>query len=230
MEADRGSPVGAASCGAVEAFARSLAIDLAPIRVNTIAPGLIDTPLIDELAGEMKQAIVEREASRLPVKRIGTPEDIADAVLFLMKNGFVTGITLTVDGGRLLILVKGGAMEFSICIDVDAVDRAVEFYGRGLGLTVVENHPYLAHLKLGAQTFWIMKAPAGVQGKISRDYRRHWTPVHLDFAVEDIDEAVRRAVDAGGKLEGEIQRSAKGAFANMVDPSGNGVDLFCPVK
>jgi NAD(P)-dependent dehydrogenase (short-subunit alcohol dehydrogenase family) len=51
----------------------------------------------------MKQAIIEREASRLPVKRIGTPEDIADAVLFLMKNGFVTGITLTVDGGRLLI-------------------------------------------------------------------------------------------------------------------------------
>jgi NAD(P)-dependent dehydrogenase (short-subunit alcohol dehydrogenase family) len=98
-----GSPVGAASCGAVEAFARSLAIDLAPIRVNTIAPGFIDTPLIDELAGEQKQAFIAREASRLPVKRIGTPEDIADAVLFLMKNGFVTGITLTVDGGRMLI-------------------------------------------------------------------------------------------------------------------------------
>ena len=88
---------------AVEAFARSLAIDLAPIRVNTIAPGFIDTPLIDELAGELKKAFVEQESSRLPVKRIGTPEDIADAVLFLMKNGFVTGITLTVDGGRMLI-------------------------------------------------------------------------------------------------------------------------------
>jgi len=98
-----GSPVGAASCGAIEAFARSLAIDLAPIRVNTIAPGFIDTPLIDELAGARKSAFVEQEASRLPVKRIGTPEDIADAVLFLMKNGFVTGITLTVDGGRMLI-------------------------------------------------------------------------------------------------------------------------------
>ena len=66
------------------------------------APCRAIAPLIDELAGEMKQAIIEREASRLPVKRIGTPEDIADAVLFLMKNGFVTGITLTVDGGRLL--------------------------------------------------------------------------------------------------------------------------------
>ena len=98
-----GSSVGAASCGAVEAFARSLAIELAPIRVNTIQPGLIDTPLIDELVGERKKDLIAMQASRLPVKRIGTPEDIADAVLFLMKNGFVTGITLTVDGGHTLI-------------------------------------------------------------------------------------------------------------------------------
>jgi len=96
------SSIGAASCGAVEAFARSLAIELAPIRVNTIAPGLIDTPLIDQLVGAHKTALIEREVSRLPVKRIGTSEDVADAVLFLMKNGFVTGITLTVDGGRML--------------------------------------------------------------------------------------------------------------------------------
>jgi predicted enzyme related to lactoylglutathione lyase len=121
-------------------------------------------------------------------------------------------------------------MEFSICIDVDDVDRAVEFYGRGLGLTVVERHPDWAHVKLGAQTFWIMKAPAGVQGQISRDYGRHWTPVHLDFTVEDIEAAVGRAIDCGGKLEGEVQHGAKGALANMVDPSGNGVDLVCSAK
>jgi predicted enzyme related to lactoylglutathione lyase len=121
-------------------------------------------------------------------------------------------------------------MEFSICIDVDDVDRAVEFYGRGIGLTVVEQQPDWAQVRLGTQTFWIMKAAAGVQGSISRDYRRHWTPVHLDFAVDDIDEAVRRAVDAGGKLEGEIQHGAKGAMANMADPSGNGVDLVCLAK
>jgi len=121
-------------------------------------------------------------------------------------------------------------MEFSICIDVDDVDRAVEFYGRGVGLTVVEQQPDWAQVKLGDQTFWIMKAPGGVQGSISRDYSRHWTPVHLDFAVEDIDVAVKRAIEAGGTLEGEIQRSAKGAMANMVDPSGNGVDLICSPK
>ena len=121
-------------------------------------------------------------------------------------------------------------MEFSICIDVDDVDRAVEFYGRGLGLTIVKHEPDWAQVKLGAQTFWIMKIPAGVQGQISRDYRRHWTPVHLDFTVENIDEAVKRAVEAGGKLEGEIQHGAKGGLANLVDPSGNGVDLVCTAE
>lgn len=121
-------------------------------------------------------------------------------------------------------------MEFSICIDVDDVDRAVKFYGRGLGLTVVKQESDWAQVKLGEQAFWIMKAPAGVQGQISRDYRRHWTPVHLDFAVDDIDEAVKRAVDAGGKLEGEIQRTPKGAMANLSDPSGNGVDLVSAKK
>ncbi len=95
--------VGAASCGAVEALARSLAVDLAPIRVNVVAPGLIDTPLIADVLGARAAAIIESEAKRLPVRRVGTGADIADAVLFLMKNGFTTGITLTVDGGRTLV-------------------------------------------------------------------------------------------------------------------------------
>ena len=98
-----GANVATASCGAVEAFARALALDLAPIRVNTIQPGLIDTPLIDELMGDRRDAMLAQEAARLPVRRVGKPEDVADAVLFLMKNGYVTGITLTIDGGRLLL-------------------------------------------------------------------------------------------------------------------------------
>src|SRR6266481_5405353 len=127
-------------------------------------------------------------------------------------------------------IAKEGPMEFSICIDVDDLDRAVVFYGRGLGLTVAQHEPDWAQVKLGDQTFWIMKAPAGVQGQISRDYRRHWTPVHLDFTVEDIDAAVGRAIEAGGKLEGDVQHGEKRAMANMSDPSGNGVDLVCPAK
>jgi NAD(P)-dependent dehydrogenase (short-subunit alcohol dehydrogenase family) len=98
-----GMSVASASCGAVEAFARALAVDLAPIRVNTIQPGFVDTPLLDDFLGAQRAEILAAAARRLPVKRIGQPEDIADAVLFLMKNGYVTGITLTVDGGGLLV-------------------------------------------------------------------------------------------------------------------------------
>jgi NAD(P)-dependent dehydrogenase (short-subunit alcohol dehydrogenase family) len=88
----------------VEAFARGLALDLAPIRVNTIAPGLIATPLHEALGGKEGAAKrIEQIAARLPLKRAGRSEDIADAVLFLMRNQFVTGITLTIDGGALLL-------------------------------------------------------------------------------------------------------------------------------
>jgi predicted enzyme related to lactoylglutathione lyase len=57
-----------------------------------------------------------------------------------------------------------------------------------------------------------------------RDYRRHWTPVHLDFVVDDIDAAVRRAEAVGAKLEGDIRDEAYGRIALMADPFGHG---FC---
>ncbi len=98
-----GMSVASASCAAVESFARALAVDLAPIRVNTIQPGFVDTPLLDEFLGAQRAEILAAAAARLPVRRIGQPEDIANAVLFLMKNGYVTGITLTIDGGGLLV-------------------------------------------------------------------------------------------------------------------------------
>jgi NAD(P)-dependent dehydrogenase (short-subunit alcohol dehydrogenase family) len=97
----RGAAVATASCAAVEAFARALAVDLAPVRVNAIQPGLIDTPFLDSL-GARRDAFIAEYSKRLPVGRPGRPEEVADAVLFLMKNGFVTGITLTVDGGGVL--------------------------------------------------------------------------------------------------------------------------------
>ena len=112
-------------------------------------------------------------------------------------------------------------MKFEICVDVDDVDRAVQFYGRGIGLTVVKQERDWAQLKVAEQTIWLMKVGAGPQGAISRNYDRHWTPVHLDFHVDNIDETVKRAVAAGGKLE----RRPKPDLANLSDPSGNGVDL-----
>jgi predicted enzyme related to lactoylglutathione lyase len=122
-------------------------------------------------------------------------------------------------------------LRLEICIDVDDVDLAVEFYGRGLGLTVVACHSEWAQLKLDAQIFWIMKIAAGQAGPIARDYGRHWTPVHLDFLVDDIDDAVERARAAGGRLDREITRQIEpggsGAdVANLSDPAGNGVDLI----
>jgi NAD(P)-dependent dehydrogenase (short-subunit alcohol dehydrogenase family) len=97
----RGASVATASCAAVEAFARALAVDLAPVRVNAIQPGLIDTPFLDTL-GERRNTFMAEYSKRLPVGRPGRAEEVADAVIFLMKNGFVTGITLTIDGGGVL--------------------------------------------------------------------------------------------------------------------------------
>jgi NAD(P)-dependent dehydrogenase (short-subunit alcohol dehydrogenase family) len=97
----RGASVATASCAAVEAFARALAVDLAPTRVNAVQPGLIDTPFLDSL-GDRRNAFMAEYSKRLPVGRPGRAEEVADAVVFLMKNGFVTGITLTIDGGGVL--------------------------------------------------------------------------------------------------------------------------------
>jgi hypothetical protein len=81
-------------------------------------------------------------------------------------------------------------MKLDICIDVDDIGRAVRFYGEGIGLTVVKQEPDWAQLRAGEQTIWIMKAAAGDAGAISRDYRRHWAPVHLDFQVEDLEKTI----------------------------------------
>nr|UXE46199.1 hypothetical protein Hi04_10k_c5981_00018 [uncultured bacterium] len=122
-------------------------------------------------------------------------------------------------------------MKLEICIDVDDVDRAVEFYGRGLGLEIEKHEKEWAKAVLGEQVFWIMKIAAGTSGAISRDYKRHWTPIHFDFHVDDIEAAVKRATGAGGSLDRDIQRNPDGgSIANLSDPSGNGIDLVQTAK
>jgi NAD(P)-dependent dehydrogenase (short-subunit alcohol dehydrogenase family) len=98
----KGSSVGAASVAAIEAFARVMALELAPIRVNVIRAGLIDTPLLDRY-GNQRQTIIDNFAKRVPLKRIGSAADVAEAALYLMKNTYTTGSILQVDGGALLI-------------------------------------------------------------------------------------------------------------------------------
>jgi NAD(P)-dependent dehydrogenase (short-subunit alcohol dehydrogenase family) len=97
-----GAAVGTASCAAVEGFARALAVELKPIRVNVIQPGLVDTPFLNLFGKERRDALIAEYSKKILVGRPGTADEIADAVLFLMRNGFVTGITLTVDGGGVL--------------------------------------------------------------------------------------------------------------------------------
>ena len=84
---------------ALEALARGLALERAPVRVNAVSPGLVETPLWKGMAEADRQAMFEGAAKRLPARRVGQPEDIAQAILFVATNPYVTGTTVTVDGG-----------------------------------------------------------------------------------------------------------------------------------
>ncbi|MEX1197605.1 MAG: SDR family oxidoreductase [Pseudohongiellaceae bacterium] len=95
--------MGALSCvgGAVENMVRCLALELAPVRVNVVSPGIIDTALFDWMGDEKPQRVAEMTSRQL-VPRIGRPEEVAGALLYLMQNGYATGTTVDVDGGQLL--------------------------------------------------------------------------------------------------------------------------------
>ncbi|MFT3772252.1 MAG: SDR family oxidoreductase [Minicystis sp.] len=99
----QGTAVLAAASSAMESFARGLALELAPRRVNTISPGTTDTPLLARTLGSARDAYVASLEKTLPVRRIGTADDVAEGILFLMRNGFVSGETLHVDGGARLV-------------------------------------------------------------------------------------------------------------------------------
>ena len=88
--------------GAADYLTRSLAVELSPIRVNTISPGVIDTGAWDAMGVEGKRTYFENISEQNPAQRIGTVDDIANAVLFAMTNTFMTGVTLKIDGGEPL--------------------------------------------------------------------------------------------------------------------------------
>ena len=98
-----GAAVVAAVNGALDALVRALALELAPVRVNSISPGWVDTPIWTRLAGDAKQERFARMAERLPVRRIGAVEDVAQALLALARNGYITGTTLHINGGHHLV-------------------------------------------------------------------------------------------------------------------------------
>jgi NAD(P)-dependent dehydrogenase (short-subunit alcohol dehydrogenase family) len=88
---------------ALEALARGLALERAPVRVNAVSPGIIDTPLHNRMPAEARATMYKKMASVLPVRRIGHAEDVAQAIVFAASNGFVTGSTITVDGGATIM-------------------------------------------------------------------------------------------------------------------------------
>ncbi|HXU81262.1 MAG TPA: VOC family protein [Polyangia bacterium] len=114
-------------------------------------------------------------------------------------------------------------------VDVDDLEKATRFYSEAFGLSVGRRFgPYAVEL-LGAEApiYLLVKKPATPPfdgAPPSRTYQRHWTPVHMDFAVDDVDAAVARALAAGATQEGPIKDNKWGRMALMADPFGHG---FC---
>ena len=94
------SSISATGC-AVEGLSRALALEVAPIRVNVVAPGIIDTEAFDRL-GEGKSTALENMGKNIPIGRVGRPEEVGLAILHAMENPYMTGATIDIDGGILL--------------------------------------------------------------------------------------------------------------------------------
>jgi NAD(P)-dependent dehydrogenase (short-subunit alcohol dehydrogenase family) len=90
--------------GAIESLIRTLAIELAPLRVNAVAPGVVRTALWDSLMSEAdRNGVFDQFAEKLPVGRVGEASDVAQTYLYLMQQGFSTGQVIVVDGGHVLV-------------------------------------------------------------------------------------------------------------------------------
>ncbi len=117
-----------------------------------------------------------------------------------------------------------------VCIDVDDLDRAVAFYAGALGLTAGKRTgDEWVEMLGGPVALDLLAKPPGTAAfphgtRALRAYERHWTPVHLDFVVGDLDAAVRRATGAGAKLERAAETKPWGRIAILSDPFGHG---FC---
>jgi predicted enzyme related to lactoylglutathione lyase len=123
-------------------------------------------------------------------------------------------------------------MQVLINVDVDDLDKATQFYETAFGLKVGRRFGADGVEMLGdsALIYLLVKAAgtaASSATHLRRSYGRHWTPVHLDFVVQEIESAVRQAVAAGARFESEVTTHKWGRLALMVDPFGHG---FCFVQ
>jgi predicted enzyme related to lactoylglutathione lyase len=123
-------------------------------------------------------------------------------------------------------------MDFIANIDVDDLEKAIRFYQAAFGLRVGRRFGASGVEMLGGPVpiYLLVKAPgtaASSGASQVRRYDRHWTPVHLDFLVEEIESAVQRALAAGARLEAAIATAKWGKLALLADPFGHG---FCFVQ
>ena len=98
-----GWSIGASICAAMDGFTRAMAVELAPIRVNLVSPGISRTNLWSSVAEKERDAFYEQVAGALPVRRVGEAEQIAQTYIYLMRQPFVTGQILVTDGGAVLV-------------------------------------------------------------------------------------------------------------------------------
>lgn len=98
-----GAAIVGAVNGALESLTRSLALELAPIRVNAVSPGTIDTPIRASMPEAARREMLAKTAAALPVGRVGSAEDIAQQILTFMTVGFATGSIVYIDGGALVV-------------------------------------------------------------------------------------------------------------------------------
>lgn len=99
----KGWSLASSICSAMEGFVRAMAVELAPIRVNAVVPGVIRTNLWNNMSEADRQNLYQTVGASLPVQRVGEAEDIALAFLYLMKQQFGTGQNIIVDGGTVLV-------------------------------------------------------------------------------------------------------------------------------
>lgn len=98
-----GWAVAASLCGAMTSLAGALAVELAPVRGNVVEPGIVRSPLWSGLSADDQQAMYEQQAAVLPVGRVGEVDDVARAFVYAMTQEFMTGTSIPVDGGALLV-------------------------------------------------------------------------------------------------------------------------------
>jgi NAD(P)-dependent dehydrogenase (short-subunit alcohol dehydrogenase family) len=103
LRPQKGWLLGASICGAMEAFTRALAMELAPIRVNAVCPGVVKTDLWRNMSAIDRDSMYQQLGESLPMGRVGEATDIAQTYLYLMKQEWSTGQTLIVDGGTVLV-------------------------------------------------------------------------------------------------------------------------------